>query len=464
MAKISQAHFELGHDFFDPVMPVVFPKGDLKYFNSRAAQELNLSLSPSEIKKYFWKFESFTDNIPTPLALRYHGHQFLSYNPDLGDGRGFLFAQFYDSQNRLMDLGTKGSGTTPYSRQGDGRLTLKGAFREILATEMLESLGVNTSRTFCVFETGESLQRNDEPSPTRSGVLTRLCHSHIRLGTFQRLHFFQQAENIKKLVEHSVKYYQPALHKKNLKGAELTQAFFSEVVEKTAELVASVMMAGFVHGVLNTDNINITGELFDYGPYRFLPHYDLEFTAAYFNRQGLYCYGRQPVSFFWALEQLGKTLVYAEPEISVSTSLELFQKKFNDSVLDFFGRRLNLKLPSQEEAQTLLESFFELLEQPSLGFEQTFFDFFGGAPTNRWTQSPQKEFYSSPVAQKWIQSWSLIQPMNRQLNDHPYWQNEKPETLLIDEIEALWKPIAEKDDWAPFEEKLKQIRLFRGVF
>jgi uncharacterized protein YdiU (UPF0061 family) len=136
------------------------------------------------------------DNLPQPLALRYHGHQFGVYNPELGDGRGFLFAQLRDGNGRLLDLGTKGSGQTPWSRQGDGRLTLKGAVREILATEMLEALGANTSKTFSVVETGESLWRGDEPSPTRSAVMVRLSHGHIRIGTFQRLLVLEDAQSM----------------------------------------------------------------------------------------------------------------------------------------------------------------------------------------------------------------------------------------------------------------------------
>src|SRR5207237_3580374 len=134
---------------------------------------------------HFGRFVPLPGSLDQPLALRYHGHQFRSYNPDIGDGRGFLFAQGHDARGRLMDLGTKGSGQTPYSRFADGRLTLKGGVREVLATEMLEALGVNTSKSFALFETGESLVRGDEPTPTRSSVLTRLSHGHIRIGTFQ---------------------------------------------------------------------------------------------------------------------------------------------------------------------------------------------------------------------------------------------------------------------------------------
>src|SRR5690606_14892799 len=132
-------------------------------------------------------------------------------NPDIGDGRGFLFAQLRDGAGRLLDLGTKGSGRTPYSRFGDGRLTLKGGVREILATEMLEALGVNTSKTFSLIETGEELVRGDEPSPTRSSVLVRLSHSHIRIGTFQRLLYLDQHDNIRKLLDHAIRTYMPAL-------------------------------------------------------------------------------------------------------------------------------------------------------------------------------------------------------------------------------------------------------------
>src|SRR4029079_14322360 len=137
-----------------------------------------------------------------PLALRYHGHQFRVYNPALGDGRGFLFAQVRDAQDgRLLDLATKGSGRTPWSRGGDGRLTLKGGVREVLATAMLEALGVPTSKSFSLFETGEPLERGDEPSPTRSSVLVRLSHSHVRFGTFQRHAFHDRADHIGLLVD-----------------------------------------------------------------------------------------------------------------------------------------------------------------------------------------------------------------------------------------------------------------------
>ena len=153
----------------DPVAPADFPETRLRWRNDRAAASVGLAdLDDAAWAAHFGRFQPLPGNLPQPLALRYHGHQFRNYNPEIGDGRGFLFAQLRDGAGRLLDLGTKGSGTTPHSRSGDGRLTLKGAVREILATEMLEALGVNTSKTLSVIETGEPLWRGDEPSPSLS--------------------------------------------------------------------------------------------------------------------------------------------------------------------------------------------------------------------------------------------------------------------------------------------------------
>ncbi|MEK7355594.1 MAG: YdiU family protein, partial [Bdellovibrionota bacterium] len=308
----SKAILELGPEFYDSVKPADFPKAIPRFLNREWATRVGLELDEAGWVKHFARFKPLEGSLPEPLALRYHGHQFRTYNKDLGDGRGFLFAQLKDDRGRLLDFGTKGSGQTPWSRRGDGRLTLKGAMREALATEMLESLGVNTSKTFSFFETGEALERNDEPSPTRAAVLTRLSHSHVRYGTFQRLAFFQKKEEIAKLVYYCCQHFFPGVLE--LEPSKRTAAFMKEVTIGAAKLCASWMMAGFVHGVLNSDNMNVTGESFDYGPYRFLPKYDPQFTAAYFDETGLYAYGNQPESVIWNLERLAECLLLISDE------------------------------------------------------------------------------------------------------------------------------------------------------
>ncbi|MEZ6024442.1 MAG: protein adenylyltransferase SelO family protein, partial [Hyphomonadaceae bacterium] len=166
---------KLGPEFADPVSPARFPQHVIRWRNQAWAAQIGLdTLSDAEWEAHFAAFTPLPDNMPAPLAMRYHGHQFRVYNPDLGDGRGFLFAQLRDDAGRLLDLATKGSGQTPYSRRADGRLTLKGGVREVLAASMLDALGVYTSKAFSLIETGEALIRGDEPSPTRSSVLARL--------------------------------------------------------------------------------------------------------------------------------------------------------------------------------------------------------------------------------------------------------------------------------------------------
>ena len=211
--RARTTHADLGPDLFDPVTPARFPEHILRYRNHRAAATVGLdTLSDDQWVEHFGRFVPLPGSFPQPLALRYHGHQFQSYNPHLGDGRGFLFAQLEDLRNgRLMDLGTKGSGRTPWSRSGDGRLTLKGGVREVLATSMLEAMGVDTSKSLSLIETGEDLERGDEPSPTRSSVLVRLSHSHLRIGTFQRLGYLEDTKGLARLVDHSVQHYYPAL-------------------------------------------------------------------------------------------------------------------------------------------------------------------------------------------------------------------------------------------------------------
>ena len=206
---LKRNHLNLPSSMYISVEAAKFSKTTLIYQNIAWSKRLGLEklLSDNhEWVKRFARFIPLEGSFDKPLALCYHGHQFGVYNPDIGDGRGFLYAQIQDPvSGTLLDFGTKGSGQTPFSRSADGRLTLKGAVREILASEMLDALGVKTSKTFSVIETGEELQRQDEPSPTRSAVLVRLSHGHIRIGSFQRLAFIGEAENIEVLLRYVLK-------------------------------------------------------------------------------------------------------------------------------------------------------------------------------------------------------------------------------------------------------------------
>ena len=235
----------LGPGFYDPVDPADFPQARLRFRNQRWAERVGLGdLSDDDWTRHFARFAPLDGSLPQPLALRYHGHQFRVYNPDIGDGRGFVFAQLRDDAGRLLDLGTKGSGQTPYSRFGDGRLTLKGGVREVLATEMLEALGVETSKTFSLIETGEALERNDEPSPTRSAVMIRLSHGHIRIGTFQRLLALEEPDHMAQLVDYCLGNFPGPPPPEEAPGRdEPAVRLMHLVVERLTDLAASWMVA-----------------------------------------------------------------------------------------------------------------------------------------------------------------------------------------------------------------------------
>lgn len=458
-----RSHADLGPAFYDAVRPAAFPEHILRYRNQRAAASVGLDgLSDAEWIGYFGRFAPLPGSLPEPLALRYHGHQFQSYNPDLGDGRGFLYAQLEElDTGRLLDLGTKGSGRTPWSRGGDGRLTLKGGVREVLATAMLDALGVNTSKSLSLIETGEELERGDEPSPTRSSVLVRLSHSHVRIGSFQRPGYLGDEAGLSQLLDHAVRHYYPALWQEG--DNQRAARFLGAVCEAVAATGARWIAAGFVHGVLNTDNINITGESFDYGPWRFLPHYDPAFTAAYFDQTGLYAFGRQPDTLAWNLTRLAEVLLplgeHADLEAGLNRFWPAFQRAIWAAVLD----RLGLSSLGEEQDSRLVQEVFNLLGETQMPFEQFFFDWRGGDGA-RALRSPAADHYRGPAFET-LSGLLTQHPMAPNANlDHPYFARERPRTMLIDEMEALWAPIAESDDWTAFYAALDEIEEMRQAY
>ena len=452
----------LGGEFADPASPAEFPQSILRHRNQRAASSVGLdTLTDDEWLAHFARFEPLPDNQPGPLAMRYHGHQFRSYNPQIGDGRGFLFAQLRETQSgRLLDLATKGSGTTPYSRTADGRLTLKGGVREILAATMLEAQGAPTSRAFSLIETGEPLMRGDEPSPTRSAVLTRLSHSHIRFGSFQRHAYFDRADLIGQLTAHALECYFPDV----ADAADAGAALMEKAVAATARLTARWMAAGFVHGVLNTDNMVVTGESFDYGPWRFLPWSDPGFTAAYFDHTGLYAFGRQPASAFWNLEQLGGCLAMISTTAALIPLLEGFGLHYRRELAAAIVERLGL-LPLDEARDAALgQAVFVAFEEggQALRWEPLFHDWYGGtASERRALEGPRGRLYAGKAFMALRSQMEAYSPAAPQRLDAPELTAVEPEEMLIDEVEALWDAIAERDDWAPLAAKLDRLEALR---
>lgn len=455
--RSEPAFFDLGPEFGDAVRPAAFPQNRLRFRNDRVAADVGLAdLTDEEWIAHFGRFEPLPGQ-PGPIAMRYHGHQFRSYNPDLGDGRGFLAAQMRDGSGRLLDLGTKGSGTTPWSRAGDGRLTLKGGVREVLAASLLEARGVPTSRALSLIETGEALERGDEPSPTRSAVLVRLQHSHIRFGTFQRAAFFGRADQIETLVEHVCGLYHPGVSAGDAPG------LLTAIVAASARLTARWIAAGFVHGVLNTDNLNVTGESFDYGPWRFLPHYDPGFTAAYFDHSGLYAFARQPEAVFWNLTQLAGCLKLVADAEPLTEALNGFGSAYILELRAAFLERLGVNSLGEAADQRLLDTTLALLREggEALGWEPLFHDWFAGFSSSaRALAGPRGKLYQGETFDAFRFALFEHEPDRPERLEHPVFSGH-PEDLLIDEVEAIWAVIDQSDDWGPLEAKLARIEAVR---
>jgi len=454
----------LGSEFADPVAPADFPLTVLRYRNDRAARSVGLDgLTDEEWIAHFGRFEPLPDNLSPPLALRYHGHQFRVYNPDLGDGRGFLFAQLREVETgRLLDLGTKGSGQTPWSRQGDGRLTLKGGVREVLATAMLEALGVPTSRSFSLIETGEGLWRGDEPSPTRSAVLTRLSHSHVRFGSFQRHAYVEAGDRIRALVDYCIAQFHPELGN----APDRPTALLGAAIQSMARTTAAWMAAGFVHGVLNTDNMNITGESFDYGPYRFLPRNDPNFVAAYFDQSGLYSFGRQPEAVFWNLQQLGGVFTLVSEREPLVEALNGFGAAYRRELVGSMQRRLGVQAADEAAATALVNATFKALaagDPTRMRWEPLFFDWFC-ADADRALSGPRGDIYAGEDFAEFRRLIADAQPVRPERLADDYFRRPEPEELLYEEIEAIWAPIDASDDWRLFDAKLSSLETARRAY
>lgn len=463
--KYESALESLGNDYYDEVAAEEFPQHILRWRNNAILPRLGLEATTVKDEDFIHAFGKFQSRKPF-LALRYHGYQFGEYNPHLGDGRGFLYGQVRGIDGELYDFGTKGSGRTPYSRGGDGMLTLKGGVREVLAAEALHRLGVKTSRCLSMIETGLSLWRGDEPSPTRSSVMMRMSKSHIRFGTFERLHYLKRPDLTQKLLDHVIDQYYP-----NLKNeADKYALFYAELVKRVAELVAQWMAAGFCHAVLNTDNMSITGESFDYGPYAFIPTYDLYFTAAYFDYYRRYCYGQQPSICHLNLEMLQEPLKAIIDIRDLQHGLGKFAEYYHQEYRNLMLKKLGFEDGSLAEGDDLLDLTVTFLKDSQINYHQFFADM-ARTFSIKWRDEPGLVMNGSDIvpsvgSSNIFDNWCLLyhkilnnfdpeemQTISQTLNKYNPQAN-----LLRPVIESIWKPITEEDNWQPFYDLVKQFQ------
>ncbi|WP_325985470.1 protein adenylyltransferase SelO [Pseudomonas protegens] len=299
-----------------------------------------------------------------PRAMVYSGHQFGSYNPQLGDGRGLLLGEVYNQSGEHWDLHLKGAGQTPYSRMGDGRAVLRSSIREFLASEALHALGIPSSRALCVIGSDTPVWREKQE---RGAMVLRLAPSHIRFGHFEYFYYTKKPEQQKQLGEHVLALHFP-------KCQELPEpylAMFREIVERNAELIAKWQAYGFCHGVMNTDNMSILGITFDFGPFAFLDDFDAHFICNHSDDQGRYSFSNQVPIGQWNLSALAQALT---PFISVEAlreSLGLFLPLYQAHYLDLMRRRLGFT-QAEDDDQQLVERLLQLMQNSGVDYSLFF--------------------------------------------------------------------------------------------
>lgn len=368
--RLEHSYAELPDYLFSPVTPTPVRAPRSVMFNRRLAAELGLDI---EALAGSAGTEIFAGNrLPpgaNPIAQAYAGHQYGHFTM-LGDGRAILLGEQITPHGERFDIQLKGPGPTPYSRRGDGRAALTPMLREFVISEAMHALGIPTTRSLAVTATGDTVFR-DTPLP--GAVLTRVATSHIRVGTFQYAAGAGEPEQVRTLVDYTLRRHYPALA-----GADHpARALLDGVIERQAALIAQWMLVGFVHGVMNTDNMAVSGETIDYGPCAFLDTYDPATVFSSIDRHGRYAYGAQPTIAQWNLARFAETLLpLIDPDekaaIAIATeSLHRFPERYREHWLAGMRGRLGL-FNVDEDDGALFKSLLEGMHQVKADYTNTF--------------------------------------------------------------------------------------------
>jgi uncharacterized protein YdiU (UPF0061 family) len=370
MATLHQLNFDnsfarLPAGLFSRVQPTGFARPSLVAFNPDAAALLDLDTECTRTPDFAACFGG-QKLLPgsEPLAMKYTGHQFGVYNPELGDGRGLLLGEVANARGERWDLHLKGAGKTPYSRFGDGRAVLRSCIREYLGSEAMHGLGIPTTRALCIVGSDEPVQRE---KTEYGAMLLRVADTHVRFGHFEWLFHSGQPELLKTLADHVIEKHFP----EQAQGPDRYPRFFAEVVRRTARLMAQWQLAGFAHGVMNTDNFSITGATFDYGPFGFLDAYAPGFICNHSDYHGRYAWNRQPSVGLWNLNALAYALSGLIEKDALVSALQSYEDEllatYNGGLRDKLG--LRTEQPGDPE---LAVGFLELLMRNGADYTRSF--------------------------------------------------------------------------------------------
>ncbi len=338
--RYSHSYASLGEAFYQCVPPTKVEKPVLLCWNDDVANHLGFVEFTAQEKA-----DIFSGNIPLAnqhsISLAYAGHQFGSFNPQLGDGRAHLIAELADEMGNRFDVQLKGSGPTPYSRRGDGRCALKPALREFIMSHAMSSLGVPTTKSLAVVTTGENVWRDN--GAEQGAVVTRVAQSHIRIGTFQ--YFSQRGDlsSLQQLLDYSMDRHFPSVA---YTADNQVSQFIEVVMAKQITMLIEWMRIGFIHGVLNTDNVAISGETIDYGPCAMMGRYSPETVFSSIDTQGRYCFGNQPPIIQWNLARLAESLMplYGDDQEKALSELEPIIVRFSQDYSAAYRQMMNQKL------------------------------------------------------------------------------------------------------------------------
>jgi serine/tyrosine/threonine adenylyltransferase len=388
--NFDNSYTRLPDAFYKRVMPSSVTTPKIALFNERLALSLGVSARDASI---------FSGNVmlegAEPLAQSYAGHQFGHFNI-LGDGRAILLGEHITPSNERFDIQLKGAGETPFSRRGDGRATLPAMLREYLISEAMVGLGVPTTRSLAVTLTGDEVYRE---TGLQGAVLTRIAASHIRVGTFQ---YAATQGLVKELADYTI-----ARHYKGMNYLEFLQA----VIARQAKLIAKWLALGFIHGVMNTDNMSICGETIDYGPCAFMDTYDPATVFSSIDKGGRYAYGNQPKMGLWNLTRFAECLLDVIDETEVVAALETYATLFQAAWLGEMRLKLGLMNDELEDA-LLVQGFLDKLQTEKADYTNSFRDLTVIASETKQSSAPWYSIYNARLKRNSVSLTKAQQVMN----------------------------------------------------
>ena len=415
--RFDNSYTRLPKNMMCKINPIPVKKPKLIIFNHTLSKELNLDLTKLDETQLALIFSgNYLPSGSEPIAQAYAGHQF-GYFSMLGDGRAVLIGEHITKNNKRVDIQFKGSGKTPFSRGGDGRAVLGPMLREYIISEAMHALKIPTTRSLAVVETGENIEREIS---LPGSILTRIADSHIRVGTFEYLSMKGDIKSLKILVNYTINRHFPYL--KN--NENLALSLLKEVIERQIKLIINWMRVGFIHGVMNTDNMAISGETIDYGPCAFMDFYNPETVFSSIDHQGRYSYINQPVIAHWNLSRFAETLlplIDIEKDKAIEIAKEVindFSEKYKKSWFNMLRKKLGL-FGNIKEDEILIQNLLLIMKEKKLDYTNTFCtlmnnDFFDNS------------LLSEDLFNDWFNHWK------KRLK-----QNNKPSNLSIELMKSV---------------------------